>query len=117
MRPAALALAVSMLALAACGEKESTGNTAAVDEALTARDFATNDATAIDAATGADANMAADVDINFGSNAGDGVGNAASSRPTSRERRPSGATNTTNASEPATPAPAPTTPPAETNSD
>ena len=68
MRFALVALAAS-LALSGCGEKQATGNTNALDEAVTAEDFATNDATAIDAATGADANMAADVDINLVENA------------------------------------------------
>ena len=75
MRFALAALAAS-LALSGCGEKQATGNTNALDEAVTAEDFATNDATAIDAATGADANMAADVDINEFENA---AGNASES--------------------------------------
>ncbi len=69
MRYVVIALAASSLALAGCGKKEATGNTSALDEAVSAEDFATNDATAIDAATGADANMAADVDINVIDNA------------------------------------------------
>ena len=43
-------LIMPLLALAGCGKKQATGNTSALDEAVTAEDFATNDATAIDAA-------------------------------------------------------------------
>lgn len=68
MRLAPLALA-AFLALAGCGKEEATGNTSAIDRTVTAEDFAANDVTAIDAATGADANMAADVDFNMAGNA------------------------------------------------
>lgn len=64
MRLALFVLAASV-ALAGCGKEEATGNTSALDQAVTAEDFEANDVTAIDAATGADANMAADVDINL----------------------------------------------------
>lgn len=115
MRLVALALAASSLALAGCGEKEAAGNTAAVDQAVTAEDFATNDATAIDAATGADANMAADVDINFIANDSDTNGTAPSvGRSASSSRsRPSGTNVAAPADEPQPPAaePAATQPP------
>ena len=53
------------LALAACGGNE-TANNAAVTEELSADDIGpVNDATAIDAATGEAANMAADVNYSF----------------------------------------------------
>ena len=109
MRLIVLALAVSTLALAGCGKEEATGNTAAVDQAVSAQDFATNDSTAIDAATGADANMAADVDINAyeaSGNASDGDGrSAASRRPRSSSASPSPASDASEpAPEPATPA-------------
>ena len=61
MRSLVLILAATSLALAGCGKKDVTGNTSALDETVSAQDFSTNDTTAIDAATGADANMAADV--------------------------------------------------------
>ena len=64
MRALILALCAT-LTVSGCGKQE-TGNTASVDEEFTAEDVITNDATAIDAAMGADANMAADVDLNFG---------------------------------------------------
>lgn len=57
-------LASAALALGACG-KETTGNTAAVDENFATEDVVTNDATVIDAAMSADANMAADVELNI----------------------------------------------------
>ena len=108
MRIMVLALAASSLALAACGKKEATGNTSAVDTDVSAEDFATADATAIDAATGADANMAADVDINVYENSGEDGDRPASNSP--RSRRPAAPANTSgNASQPA-PAPEPIEP-------
>ena len=116
MRLAVLALAASMLALTGCGEKETTGNTAAADQAVNAEDFATNDTTAIDAATGADANMAADVDINFGAaNSDDSNGASAPRRPSTSRPRPSETGNSSNSSAPAAPASQPAAPPPETN--
>jgi hypothetical protein len=98
MRILILAFAASSLALTGCGKKQATGNTSALDQAVTAQDFATNDATAIDAATGADANMAADVDINLIENADNGSGLAASPR---RERPGRADSNSSNSAEPA----------------
>ena len=54
------------LALSACGNNDQADNTINVDENLTAENIVSNDVTAIDAVTGAAANMAADVDMNFG---------------------------------------------------
>ena len=54
------------LALSACGKNDQADNTINVDESLTAENIVSNDVTAIDAVTGAAANMAADVDMNFG---------------------------------------------------
>jgi hypothetical protein len=121
MRILILALAASSLALSGCGKKEATGNTTALDQAASAQDFTTNDVTAIDAATGADANMAADVDINFvGDDGGAGSGNAAAPS----RARPRSATNTSDSAEPAEQQPAtrpatgpvPPTEPAPSNS-
>ncbi len=102
MRTLALALAAASIALIGCGKKQATGNTSAIDQAVTAEDFAANDATAIDAATGADANMAADVDINLVENGDDRnrSGEASRSRP-----RPSAEIDAGNT---AAPSPAPT---------
>jgi hypothetical protein len=54
------------LALSACGNNDQADNTINVDDSLTAENIVSNDVTAIDAVTGAAANMAADVDMNFG---------------------------------------------------
>lgn len=55
-------VAVLAFGLAACGSDGPTGNNAAVTEETDAADVtAANDSTAIDAATGEAANMAADV--------------------------------------------------------
>jgi hypothetical protein len=77
------------LALAACGNNGQAGNTANIDGGLTAEDIVSNDVTAIDAVTGADANMAADVDVSFTNELVDNLENAAtptgpSSRPATR---------------------------------
>jgi hypothetical protein len=114
MRIVILALAASSLALAGCGKKAATGNTSAIDQAVSAEDFATNDATAIDAATGADANMAADVDINVIENSDNGSASDAS--PRSKPRAQSASSNSDNA-EPAAAPDEPTATPAEGNAD
>jgi hypothetical protein len=111
-----LGLAICLLALAACGKSQQTGNTSSIDEAVSAEDFETNDVTAIDAATGADANMAADIDINVYENQSRGQGNGSAGRD-SAPRRPSASANAVNASD--EPAAEPTEPreePAESNS-
>ena len=105
MRNLVLALAASSLVLAGCGKKEATGNTSALDQAVSAEDFATNDATAIDAATGADANMAADVEFNLIENE-DGGNAGSESRPGKPRARD------TSAGKSSKPAPAPATAPA-----
>ena len=76
------------LALTACGNNDRAGNTANLDESLTAENIASNDVTAIDAVTGEAANMAADMDVNF-TNEFDNVADNASAptgRPTPSER-------------------------------
>lgn len=117
MRLSVLAIAVSSLALAGCGKEDSAGNKSVAAETVTAENFATADVTAIDAATSADANMAADVDINVASDnaSGDSDATEAPNRPRPAPARPTAETN--NASEQARPAPAePEDTPAETNS-
>jgi hypothetical protein len=64
-----------------------------VDENLTAENIVSNDVTAIDAVTGDAANMAADVDMNFGNleeNAGEAATNgpAKSARPAPKKPEP-----------------------------
>ena len=59
-------LLAAVLALAACRNNDQTDNTQNVDENLTAENIVSNDVTAIDAVTGDAANMAADVDMNYG---------------------------------------------------
>ena len=78
-----LILIAGALALAACGNNDQTDNTQNVDENLTAENIVSNDVTAIDAVTADAANMAADVDLNFG-NLGNGTevdANSAAPKP------------------------------------
>src|SRR3954451_17865472 len=63
---ALLLIAGAALALAACRNNDQTDKTRNVDENLSAENIVSNDVTAIDAVTGDAANMAADVDMNFG---------------------------------------------------
>jgi hypothetical protein len=91
------------LALAACGNNDQTDTTQNVDENLTAEAIVSNDVTAIDAVTGDAANMAADVDTNFG-NLDQGSGNTsneatpakpATSKPNRAKAAPPAEANTT----------------------
>src|SRR4051812_45123608 len=60
-------IAAAALSLAACRNNDQADNTINVDENLSAENAVSNDVTAIDAVTGEDANMAADVNyINAG---------------------------------------------------
>ena len=81
---ATLVLAAA-LALAACSNNDQTDNTQNVDENLTAENIVSNDVTAIDAVTGDAANMAADVDMNFG-NLEENAGEAATNGPAKSAR-------------------------------
>lgn len=65
MRVPLLILAAS-LTLAGCKNNDMHDNTSNVDENLTTENIVSNDVTAIDAVTGDAANMAADVDLNYG---------------------------------------------------
>ena len=60
---AIILVAVSAVAVAACNKGGSVDNTTNVDQALGGQNISANDTTAIDAATGDDANMAADVEF------------------------------------------------------
>jgi hypothetical protein len=64
---ALILIAGAALALAGCKNNDQHDNTLNVDENLTAENIVSNDVTAIDAVTGDAANMAADVDTNYGS--------------------------------------------------
>ena len=59
-------VAGAVLFLAACGRSNEAGQVQNADESLGAESIVSNDVTAIDAATGDAANMAADVDLNYG---------------------------------------------------
>jgi hypothetical protein len=61
-----LILIAAVLALSACGKDGQAGTAQNADEGMTAESIVSNDVTAIDAVTGDAANMAADVDMNFG---------------------------------------------------
>jgi hypothetical protein len=58
---ALILIAGAALALGACNKNDQAGGASNADDGLAAENMATNDITAIDAVTGADANMAADV--------------------------------------------------------
>jgi hypothetical protein len=66
MRRLTLTATAAALALAACGKNNQTDNANVVADNLTAASIVSNDVTAIDAVTGDAANMAADVDMNYG---------------------------------------------------
>ncbi len=59
-------LIAAVLVLAACGKKDQAATDQNVEQGMTADSIVSNDVTAIDAVTGDAANMAADVDMNFG---------------------------------------------------
>jgi hypothetical protein len=63
---ALLLIAGAALALGGCGHKGQTDTAQNADESLTVGNIVSNDVTAIDAVTGDAANMAADVDTNYG---------------------------------------------------
>ncbi len=80
---ALLLIASAALALGGCGNNVQKDNSQNADENLTAENIVSNDVTAIDAVTGDAANMAADVDMNFGNiNENAPIGTSASTKPT-----------------------------------
>ena len=101
---ASILLAGPALFLAACGSNNQADTTINADQGLSAESFSSNDVTAIDAVTGDDSNMAADV--NYVVEADNSADNGSSSSPTLSKsdspRRPSAQSNTS------APAPAPT---------
>ena len=94
----------AVLALSACGKNNQAGTAQNADEGMTAESIVSNDVTAIDAVTGDAANMAADVDMNFGNlDEGSTTNEASPSKPSVRKpsgSRPSAAE--TNSAAPAT---------------
>ena len=87
-------LVAALLGLTACGNNDQTDNTQNVDENLSAESIVSNDVTAIDAVTGDAANMAADVDMNYG-NLDENAGNvSASPKPKPETDSTKGSTST-----------------------
>ena len=78
------------LALAACSGNTPANNSAVTDEGAGGEVTAVNDTTAIDAATGEAANMAADVNYTVDVNSNDETDNQSSSRrtPSRTDKRP-----------------------------
>jgi hypothetical protein len=82
-------LFAAVLALSACGKNNQADTTQNVGENLTAESIVSNDVTAIDAVTGDAANMAADVDMNFGNLDENAIGTASNeAAPRPREAAP-----------------------------
>jgi hypothetical protein len=80
----ALLISVLALVLASCGKSDQAANNDNIADSLTADSIVANDVTAIDAVTGDAANMAADVDMNFGNlepRGQDSTSNESSSKP------------------------------------
>ena len=100
---ALILVAGAALALTACRGNQQTGETANVEQTLAAGAIASNDITAIDAVTGEDSNMAADVALT------DALDNTTTNAATGDKTRP--ATGKT-----APTRPAPDTAPATANS-
>jgi len=83
------------LALAACGGNQQANNAAVSDESGAGDVTAVNDTTAIDAATGEAANMAADVNYTFNEQAANESGNKSDNRPPAHEPDEPGTVNNT----------------------
>jgi hypothetical protein len=101
---ALLLIAGAALALVGCGRNAQNDNNQAAGDNLTAESIVSNDVTAIDAVTGDAANMAADVDMNFGN-----LNEVGANMPAGQPQRPA-----SEPQRPARPSPRPSAP-AETN--
>jgi hypothetical protein len=77
----------ALLMLAACGKNDQANSVQNAGDGLTAQDIVSNDVTAIDAVTGDAANMAADVDVNYGG-VEDNALETTSGEPTAKSARP-----------------------------
>ena len=84
---ALLLITGAALALVSCGRNSRNDDNQVAGENLTAESIVSNDVTAIDAVTGDAANMAADVDMNFG-NLNEVGGSTPANQP-QRQPRPS----------------------------
>ena len=82
-------LIAALLALSACNKGAQVDNSADAGDQLTADSIVSNDVTAIDAVTGAAANMAADVDVNYGLDVRGTPGDATSNGVS--DKKPAGA--------------------------
>lgn len=81
-------IAALLLVLAACGKKDSgQGNQALSDDDFTRSAIVANDVTAIDAATGDSANMAADISPDALLGNGEGSGDETATTPSRSETR------------------------------
>ena len=79
------------LVLSGCGKNSQTQDNQVAGESLTAESIVSNDVTAIDAVTGDAANMAADVDLNYGNlevNGAEPVSNGTTKPATPRTKAP-----------------------------
>ena len=94
------------LALSACGPKADSDNAVATSDNLAAEAIIANDTTAIDAATGDAANMAADVDYSVNATNDDDRDVAASGRTSARRQPSSPADETTETNDAAADVPA-----------
>ena len=83
---ALILVAATSLAMSACGPKPGADNAVATGDNLAAEAIIANDTTAIDAATGDAANIAADVDYSVNQVSDDGSDVAAGSRAPTRRR-------------------------------
>src|SRR5256885_16024150 len=82
------AILATTLPLAACGKNSQSGAEQNAGDNLTAESIVSNDVTAIDAVTGDAANMAADVDMNYGDLGNEGGDEQAAEpgKPAAREK-------------------------------
>ena len=90
-------LALAALALASCGGGTAANNAVVAEGGDSGEVTAVNDTTAIDAATGDAANMAADVNYSFNEDATNDSGNSSKpdNRPPAHEPDEPGASNNT----------------------
>ena len=95
---ALIIVAAASLAISACGTKPGADNAVAISDNLAAEAIIANDTTAIDAATGDAANIAADVDYSVNQLSDDGSDVATGNRGPAR-RRATESAETDNASD------------------